>query len=217
MKTQPQSVDDARAMLDLVGLEVRLGPRRLTLEAPCELSAGRLHLVLGPSASGKSSFARALLGFGDLSDPTIHCRGNVVITDAARNRYTLWNDDNYDPTVRQHIAFLPQAERLGFLDGLSVRDNLALFSHLAPANAAAEIERLAERFHLNPMPEHLASASGGERIRLSAIRGLIPGTAAGAMPTVVIVDEPTAGLDRLSAESMARSLIDLCAAGGPWC
>jgi ABC-type lipoprotein export system ATPase subunit len=150
-----------------------------------------------------------LLGFGDLSDPTIHCHGDVVITDVAQNRYTLWNDDNYDPTTRQHIAFLPQAERLGFLDGLSVRDNLALFSHLAPASAAVEIEKLAKRFHLNPLPERLASASGGERIRLSAIRGLIPRTAAGAMPTVVIADEPTAGLDRRSAESMARSLIDL--------
>ncbi len=59
------------------------------------------------------------------------------------------------------------------------------------------------------MPERLANASGGERIRLSAIRGLIPRTADGGMPAVVIADEPTAGLDRVSAESMAQSLIEL--------
>ena len=171
--------------------------------------SGRLYLVVGPSGSGKSSFARALLGFGDLSEPTIQCRGNVVITDAAGNRHTLWNEDKYDPTVRQHIAFLPQAERLGFLDGLSVADNLSLFSDLAGDEAEAEIERLARQFHLDPLPERLASASGGERIRLSAIRGLIPRNSEGGMPAVVIADEPTAGLDRVSAESMVRSLVDL--------
>jgi ABC-type multidrug transport system ATPase subunit len=201
--------DDVRAMLELVGLEVHLGQRRLKLDGPCTLSSDRLYLVVGPSGSGKSSFARALLGFGDLSEPTIQCHGHVVITDNAGNRQTLWNEDKYDPTVRQHIGFLPQAERLGFLDGLSITDNLALFSDLAGDKTETEIERLARQFHLDPLPERLASASGGERIRLSAIRGLIPRNSEGGMPAVIIADEPTAGLDRVSAESMVRSLVDL--------
>lgn len=206
---QSQSSDDAVAALELAALEVRLGQRRLKLDAPCTLRSGRLYLVVGPSGSGKSSFARALLGFGDLSAPAIQCRGDVVVTDAAGNHHVLWKADKYDPTVRQHIGFLPQAERLGFLDGLSVTDNLSLFAHLDGDKAEVEIERLAQRFHLDPLPERLASASGGERIRLSAIRGLLPRNSEGGMPAVVIADEPTAGLDRVSAESMARSFVDL--------
>jgi len=209
MMAQSQSSDDAVAAIELTALEVRLGQRRLKLDAPCTLRAGCMYLVVGPSGSGKSSFARALLGFGDLSAPAIQCRGDVAVTVATGNRHILWKTDKYDPTIRQHIGFLPQAERLGFLDGLSVTDNLSLFAHLDGDQAEVEIERLAQRFHLDPLPERLASASGGERIRLSAIRGLLPRNSEGGMPAVVIADEPTAGLDRVSAESMARSLVDL--------
>ena len=177
---------------------------------------GRLHLLVGRSGSGKSSFARALLGFGDLSDPATLCRGKVTIRDAKGNVHPLWNEEAYHPAARGQIAFLPQAERLGFLDGLSVNDNLRLFSRLVPAAAAVEIEKLAGRFQLSPLPPGLATASGGERIRLSAIRGLLPRSAGGSMPSIVIADEPTAGLDRVSAGSMVRSLVDLAPAVNRW-
>ena len=57
--------------LELGKLQVGLGPRQLTLDRPCRLKAGCLYLIVGRSGSGKSSFARALLGFGELSDPRI--------------------------------------------------------------------------------------------------------------------------------------------------
>jgi len=216
--TTPSSVTIARseasgAAMELGHLEVGLGPRRLRLDAPCELHAGRLYLVLGRSGSGKSSFARALLGFGSLSDPAIECRGKVTVKDAAGAAHQLWDDQTYDPGTRRQIAFLPQAEKLGFLDGLNVADNLSLFSSLPPAKAAQEIDRLALQFQLRPLPQRLANASGGERIRLSAIRGLLSRNGSGSMPAVVIADEPTAGLDRLSAVSMARSLVELADSG----
>ena len=113
------------------------------------------------------------------------------------------------PPARQHIALLPQAERLGFLDGLSLADNLSLFSKLSAPVAVMESERLAQQFRLSPLPTALASASGGERIRLSAIRGLLPRRNVTDNCAVVIADEPTAGLDRASARSMADSLIEL--------
>ena len=195
--------------LEVDALEVRLGPRRLKLDHPCTLQAGRLYLLVGRSGTGKSSFARALLGFGELSDPPIACRASVAVTDAAGARHVLWSDAGYDPTVRRHVAFLPQAERLGFLDGLSVTDNLSLFSRSEPAQARPEIERLAEQFRLRPLPQRMASASGGERIRMSAIRGLLPRDGSGAIPAVVIADEPTAGLDEKNSASMARALLEM--------
>jgi putative ABC transport system ATP-binding protein len=172
-----------------------------------------LYLVVGRSGSGKSSFARALLGFGNLSDPPVPCRGEVAISDAAQNEHVVWDDRAHDPTSREHIAFLPQAEKLGFLDGLSVEDNLTLFSHLSREKAAAEVERLAGQFQLVPVPARLASASGGERIRLSAVRGLLPRSEAVGVPSIVIADEPTAGLDPGSAASLARSLTEQARSG----
>jgi putative ABC transport system ATP-binding protein len=207
------SANATHPALELIELEVGLGPRQLRLDRRCVLQAGRLYLVLGPSGSGKSSFARALLGFGELSDPVTPCQGEVLITDIAGNDHLLWKASVYNPAARRHIAFLPQAEKLGFIDALSVTDNLALFSHLAPTSAHAEIERLAGQFRLSPMPLRLASASGGERIRMSAVRGLLPREAGGGMPEVIIADEPTSALDRVSAKAMARSLIDLARSG----
>lgn len=198
----------------LVELEVSLGPRRLRLDRRCVLQAGRMYLVVGPSGSGKSSFARALLGFGELSDPVTRCQGDVTITDAAGSAHVVWKGNVYNPAARPRIAFLPQAEKLGFIDALSVMDNLTLFSHLGREIAKAEIERLAAQFRLSPMPRHLASASGGERIRMSAVRGLLPRQSIGNMPEVIIADEPTSALDRVSAEAMAGALIELARSGG---
>ena len=200
--------------LELVELEVDLGPRRLRLDRRCVLRAGRLYLVLGPSGSGKSSFARALLGFGELSDPVTRCEGKVTIRDVTGGAHLVWKGDVYNPAARPHIAFLPQAEKLGFIDALSVTDNLTLFSHLHRAIATTEIERLAAQFRLSPMPRHLASASGGERIRMSAVRGLLPRQSIGTMPEVIIADEPTSALDRVSAQAMAGALSDLARSGG---
>lgn len=204
---------DAGPALEVAELQVRLGARRLMMDRPCTLRPGRLYLVVGPSGSGKSAFARALLGFGDLSDPTIVCQGKVTVTDAGGEAHTLWDESGYNPSARRYIAFLPQAERLGFLDGLSLADNLGLFSLLAAPVAATEAEKLARQFRLSPLPTALASASGGERIRLSAIRGLLPRRNVEDTSAVVIADEPTAGLDRASARSMADSLLELARSG----
>jgi putative ABC transport system ATP-binding protein len=213
-KAETQTDSEAQSTLAIDELDVLLGPQKLTLDRPCVLRAGRLYLVVGRSGSGKSSFARALLGFGDLSDPAVQCRAKVTLTDTAGKAHALWRQTSYDPAVRRHIAFLPQAERLGFLDALSVSDNLSLFSNLDAARAASEIDRLATQFELRPMPGRLASASGGERIRLSAIRGLMPRDVAGDGLAMVIADEPTAGLDRASANSMAKALVELARNGG---
>jgi ABC-type lipoprotein export system ATPase subunit len=195
--------------LEFGKFEVILGSRRLRLDHPCTLRAGRLYLVVGPSGSGKSSFARALLGFGALSSPVTECAAEVSLRDANNRLQPIWNNEIYYPATRARIAFLPQAEKLGFIDALSVSDNLTLFSHLDRAAAANQIQRLARQFRLTPVPASLASASGGERIRLSAVRGLLPRTSIDELPEIVIADEPTSALDRKSAEAMAAAIIDL--------
>jgi hypothetical protein len=88
-------------------------------------------------------------------------------------------------------------------------DNLRLFSRLPRGSAQVEVERLARQLHIATLPQRLARASGGERIRLSAIRGLLPRARNSQPPAVIISDEPTAGIDDAAAQALAAELVDL--------
>ncbi len=202
----PQATAGPRLNVD--ALSARLGQDTLRLQAPMTLRAGKLYVVWGPSGSGKSSFARALLGLGELAKPRTEVEGQATLIDALGLDHPLWRGQSYAPAARAEIAFLPQAEKLGFIDGLSTQENLRLFSSLARREADTQADLLASRFHLMGLPRMIARASGGERMRLSAVRALLP-RQAGQTPALVIADEPTAGLDILAARTLARELVAL--------
>ncbi|MCC6574248.1 MAG: ATP-binding cassette domain-containing protein [Planctomycetes bacterium] len=209
----PRKAADTGPRLDVDALTIKLGGNVLRLAAPINLKAGRLYLLWGPSGSGKSSFARALLGLGELSVPRAACEANAALHDALGVEHTLWQGESYNPAARRQVAFMPQADRLGFIDGLSTAENLRLFSRLSAGDAKVRAENLAARFHLMHLPAHPTSASGGERMRLSAVRALLPRAANEPPPALVIADEPTAGLDALAARALAREIIDLARRG----
>jgi hypothetical protein len=151
---------------------------------------------------------------GELTNPRTACQGRILLIRDRGEPYRVWDGPRYNPASREEFAFLPQADRLGFVDSLSTFDNLRLFSGLSRRAARTAVDRLADRFHLPELPAHLDRASGGEKMRLSAIRGLLPRHGRQAMPLVVIADEPTAGLDPRAARALADELIELARAGG---
>ncbi len=204
--TAAQTSAGPRLVID--SLAVKLGPDTLRLQAPLTLRAGKLYVLWGPSGSGKSSFARALLGLGELSQPRSEVSGEATLFDALTLEHPLWRQSTYAPHAREHIAFLPQAEKLGFIDGLSTAENLRLFSRLPAKDAQVQADLLAARFHLMGLPKSLSRASGGERMRLSAVRALMP-RVAGETPALLLADEPTAGLDTVAAHTLARELVAL--------
>lgn len=194
--------------VSLQNLEVKLGADALRLQAQARLQAGKLYVLWGPSGSGKSSFVRALLGLGELAAPRVQCTGEVRLTDSLGIEHALWAGAAYNPGARRQIAYLPQSEKLGFIDGLSTLENLRLFSGLDRASAQTHADRLAARFHLMSLPARVSHASGGERMRLSAVRALLKRGENEPAPALVIADEPTAGLDAVAAHSLARELVD---------
>jgi heme exporter protein A len=135
--------------------------------------AGRLTLVEGANGSGKST----LLGIlGTLVRPT---SGVVEYAPLGADR----------ALVRRHIGWLSH-ETLAYPD-LSGRQNIELFARLCGIDLAPAWAGVADRFELGPFVDRpLRTCSRGQRQRISLARALVH------EPAVVLLDEPTTGLDK---------------------
>jgi lipopolysaccharide export system ATP-binding protein len=157
------------------------------------VNPGEVVGLLGPNGAGKTVTLSMIVG---LLTPT---SGRVYIGDADITEMPLYE------RARLGLGFLPQ-ERSVFTK-LSARDNiLAILEtlHLGRRTANQRADELLARFGL----EHVADSravqlSGGEQRRLEVARSLA------TEPSFLLFDEPFAGIDPLTVESLHRVLLDL--------
>ena len=161
---------------------VLLGPLRLSV------SPGRVHTLMGPSGSGKSSLLAALCGTlpeGLHFDGTVQLAGRRIdrLPPQARRVGMLFQDDLLFPhmTVRENLLF-----------ALPACPAAAREAAMRQALADVEMDALA---HANP-----ATLSGGQRARVALARALL------AQPLALLLDEPFSRLDVALRERM-RSLV----------
>ena len=135
------------------------------------LSGGRLIGLMGPSGSGKTTLMRALLG---IQIPT---KGTVSVLGSTAGAAVL----------RSHIGYVSQSPAV--YSDLTVRQNLAYFGALVGVKKAG-IEKVLEDVDLTSQRDQLvATLSGGQTARVSLAIALL------GSPSVLILDEPTVGLD----------------------
>ena len=169
--------------------------------ASFRLEPGTAIGVAGPSASGKSTLARALAGVW----PPLS--GTVTLGGAALDQYG-------EEVLARHVGWLPQEVVL--FEG-TVAENIA---RLAPEPDPVAVVRAAERAGAHEMILALpggydfevaaggAALSGGQRQRIALARAFH------GDPAVVILDEPDAHLDMAGAEALDRAVAELKARGG---
>jgi branched-chain amino acid transport system ATP-binding protein len=164
-----------------------------------ELAAGGLLLVLGPNGAGKSTLVRALAGAVPVESGAVLFDGRDVTATPAYKR------------VGRGVALVPEGR--GVLAGLTVRENLELGWHSAPAALRGprqtEFDRvialfpiLQERFELD-----CRALSGGEMQMLAIARALL------ARPSLLLLDEPSLGLAPRMVKRVYDALGELNAAG----
>lgn len=138
---------------------------------------GELFGLLGPNGAGKTSTIRMIYGFSPRSDGTLKVFGDDITTH--------WR------SIRARIGVCHQDNSLD--EEISVRDNLEIFAGFfgIPSGVAHErASRLLEFFGLgNRETLNVKSLSGGMMRRLALARGLMN------EPDLLILDEPTTGLD----------------------
>lgn len=190
--TEPTGTNAEGLLLQDVTL--RLGDGDTTVTALDKVSItvrpGELVAVVGPSGAGKSSLL-AVAGALTLPDSgTVRAGGRDItaLSKRARARFR-----------RDHIGFVFQSGNL--LGALTATDQLRMMTHLGRGGARHEPQRLLEQVGMgdkaNRRPHQL---SGGERQRIGIARALVGG------PAALLVDEPTAALDRARSHEIVRLL-----------
>jgi len=165
-------------MLEIRGV-TRTYPNGVQALKGIDLTIGRgLFGLLGPNGAGKSSLMRTLATLQEPDAGTVAFEGRSIFADAQAHR--------------RRLGYLPQD--FGVYPGVSaleLLDHLALLKGLVDRRARREqVEALLERTNLWPHRRHAVSGfSGGMRQRFGIAQALL------GDPRLVIVDEPTAGLD----------------------
>ncbi|NEP19357.1 MAG: ABC transporter ATP-binding protein [Leptolyngbya sp. SIO4C1] len=173
------------------------GPSQTTLrDLNFEVQPGQLIGVVGPSGGGKSTLASLLLRFYDPIE------GGVLIDGHDLREYTL-------ESLRSQISIVLQDS---VLFATTVRDNIA---YGAPGVAEAEAEAAAKLANAHDfilqlpqgydtcLGERGATLSGGQRQRIAIARAAV------RRAPIVILDEPTAGLDNHSEATVTQALARL--------
>lgn len=156
------------------------------------IKPGELLMVIGPSASGKSTLCKLLVGVMPPMAGKVRLDGSDV---------HAWNKDELGP----HIGYLPQEIEL--LDG-TVQDNICRFGDVDPERFAKAVEMAGLSEVVANLPDqdkHLINddqvgLSGGERQRLGLARAYY------GMPRLLVLDEPNASLDEQSEVRLLHAL-----------
>jgi len=171
------------------------GPRPVVLEASFRLEAGQGLGIVGPSGSGKSSLARALVGVWP-------CLRGTIRLDGAELKH--WRPD----AIGRHIGYLPQDVEL--FDG-TVAENIARFE---PDASPGEVLAAARSANCHDMILHFPDGydtrvgtdgmalSAGQRQRIGLARALY------GRPFLVVLDEPNANLDREGEVALTAAVLD---------
>ncbi|SFN94415.1 MULTISPECIES: ABC transporter ATP-binding protein [Actinomadura] len=200
MTLQRAQLADARegagtAAISLRGVVKRFGDFTAVDGLDLEVPAGVCLGLLGPNGAGKSTTMKMLTAQAIATEGSIHVLGFSVPRESKR--------------ARAAMGVVPQQDNLD--EELTARENLEVFAHLYRVPRAARRQAVDDALELAHLTERqltkVDDLSGGMRRRLLIARGLVH------RPALVLLDEPTVGLDpQVRAELWG--LIDGLRAGG---
>lgn len=170
---------------------VVFGGKTALNDVSLSVAAGEVYALIGPNGAGKSTLVKAICGRVPLSDGEVNVSGAPAGSRRARLR----------------IGVAPQ--RPALYDRLTARENIACFARLAGAVGGEELaERALSLAGLPDVDRALAGRmSGGQRQRLNIAAAVAHG------PALVILDEPSAALDREGVDGVNALIARLADSG----
>ncbi len=183
---------DRKTAIAIKALVVDRGDRTVLHGVTCEVAAGTVTGLLGPSGCGKTTMMRSIVGVQIVRSGTVGVLGEPAGS----------------PRLRQRVGYVTQAPSV--YSDLSVRENLNYFRRVLGV-APARVEEVIDSVSLGAYAERMiATLSGGERARVSLATAML------GEPELLVLDEPTVGLDPVlrrelwqQFERLARSGVTL--------
>lgn len=150
-----------------------------------DLQAGKSYALIGPNGSGKTTLIKSILGL------VIPSSGEILF-----DRKSIANDWQY----REKIGYMPQIGR--YPENMTIGQLIEMMKSIRP-NVTSLDEQLIDAFKLHKIyDKRMHALSGGTRQKVSAALAFL------FNPPVLILDEPTAGLDPVSVEVLKEKILD---------
>ena len=174
-------------------LVVRRGHREVLHDLSLAVPTGQVTGLLGPSGSGKSTLIRAVVGVQVVESGTV----------------TVLGEPAGSPALRSRVGYVTQTPSV--YDDLTVRANTRYFARLVHRDrrsVEAATEQAIERVDLADHADDLVgNLSGGQTSRVSLAAALV------GDPDLLVLDEPTVGLDPVLRRDLWRLFHELAAGG----
>jgi len=187
--------DGTPPLLRCDGLVRRFGDRVAVDHVAFEIAPGETYGLLGPNGAGKTTTIRMVCGLLDPDEGVVTIAGHTV--------------DRGHAATRSMVGFVPQDVAL--YPDLSAAENLRFFGrlyHLPRRELQQRVDEVLEVVQLTDRAgDHVESFSGGMRRRLNIGVGLIHA------PRLLVLDEPTVGVDPQSRHAILESVETLGSSG----
>ena len=174
----------------------KFGDLTALAEASLELSSGELVALLGPNGAGKTNLIRAIAGRLTPDSGSISIQGNRQIGEGS-------------PKIAAELGVIPQD--IALYDHLTATENLTLFGTVYGVAGSELKTRIVEVLEWTGLAdraqESVSNYSGGMQRRLNIACGVLH------RPSVILLDEPTVGVDPQSRERIWDMLSSLRAQG----
>ena len=171
-------------MIAVTGLRKRFGALPVLDGIDLAIHRGRVTAIVGPNGSGKTTLIKTLLGLVRPDAGEVSIDGRV-----------LNGDDEY----RAHIGYVPQTAR--FPENLTPRELVRMLTDLRGARRDPDPVMVAEFGLTAEMDKPVRVLSGGNRQKVSALAAFL------FDPALLILDEPTAGLDPVASSALKDRIL----------
>jgi ABC-2 type transport system ATP-binding protein len=179
--------------IDVAGVTKKFDGKTVVNAIDLQVRRGEIYGFLGPNGSGKTTFIRMLCGLLTPDGGTGTCLGYDVRTQQAE--------------IKRHVGYMTQ--RFSYYEDLSIRENLDFIARIYDvSDRAAAVQHSLDRLGLANRSQQLAGQlSGGWKQRLALAACLIHS------PQLLLLDEPTAGVDPKARRDFWEEIHQLAADG----